>query len=35
MATKNEYTIEREFLGKITCEELLYRIILLKLKERG
>ena len=31
---KSEYTIEREFLGKITSEELIYKIILSKLKER-
>ena len=34
MAKTSEYKIEREFLGKITCEELIYRIILFKLQER-
>jgi hypothetical protein len=34
VATRSEYTIEREFLGKITSEELIYKIILSKLKER-
>ena len=33
VAAKSEYAIEREFLGKVTSEELIYKIILSKLKE--
>ncbi len=34
MTKQNEYKIERVFLGIITSEELIYKIILSKLRER-